>query len=137
MSGRYQRFSATVTTDAAGAATGYVGPAGTGSGTDLPFLNGEIISVAYTKTDYANGVVFLMTTETGGLTVWSETAVNASKTVYPLAAGNGIDGAALIFDAAGEPVPAAHIPIVNERLKIVIASGGNVKSGAFSMTVRT
>lgn len=137
MAGRFQQFSATLTTDSSGDVTGYVGPAGTGAGTDLPFLNGEIISVAYTKVDYTNGVVFLMTTETGGLTVWSETAVNASKTVYPLAAGNGTDGAALIFDAAGEPVPAAHIPLVNERLKIVIASGGNVTSGTFTLTVRT
>lgn len=136
MAGRFNTHSVTAVTDASGDVTAYLGDVGGGAATEKGRENGEICSIAYTKTDYAAGVDFTITTEAGGLTVWAELNVDASKTVYPLAAAAATDGTAMLFAAAGEAVPAGRIPLIDDRVKIVIANGGNTKTGAFSMAVR-
>jgi hypothetical protein len=115
------RHSVTITTIADGSATGYL-PASA--------ITGQIELLVYTKDDFADGVDFTITTETGGETVWTDVNINASETVAPRRVINGTDGAAQAVTVAPEKVW-----LVNERIKIVIASGGNVTSGTFTAIV--
>jgi hypothetical protein len=114
------RLTVSVTTASDGTATAY---------SDV--CNGSIESVQYAKTDFADGVDFTITTESGSQNVWVDSNVNASETVYPMVATNGTDGAAL----SGAGTTMARIPVVNERVKIAIVQGGDTKSGTFYITV--
>lgn len=119
-----QRFSVTVTTAADGTATAY-----------SDAVNGLLQQIRYVKPgsgNFDNGVDFTITIEDTGETLWSESDVNASATRAPRQATHATDGSASLYAAAGEPVEA---PIaVTGRIKIVIAQGGNAKSGTFHFT---
>lgn len=115
----------TITTNGSGAATEYSGP-----------VHGQIISIQYVKNNFDNGVVFAITTETTAQTVWSESAVNASKTVAPRLATHTALGAASLYAGAGEAVLGPPLHAHRERIKIVITSGGNAKSGSFIVTTQ-
>lgn len=119
-----ERYTVSITTETDGSATAY---------TDVP-VNGYLESIQYVKDDFTDGVDFTITTETTGLTLWTETNVNAAKTVLPRAATTDTAGAASLYAAGGEPVE-ARIAIASERVKIVIASGGNTTGGTFYVTV--
>lgn len=109
----------TATTDGSGAATVY---------TDEPVF-GVIESLAYVKTDFADGVDFTITAETTGTSLWTDLNVNASEVVFPTAVQSlNTDGSAL----------ATHrqIALAGERVKFVIASGGATKTGTFRLVVR-
>lgn len=114
-----RRFSVAVTTIADGSATAY-----------SPKINGLLHSVSYVKTDFADGSTFTITGETGAQTLWGEAAVNANATRYPRAPTHTTAGVAALYAAAGTAVN-DRIPVNNERIKIVIASGGATKSGVF------
>jgi hypothetical protein len=110
-----------ITTDALGDATGYT-----------PVLNGKILNIIYTKTDYAAGVDFAITAENSGLGLWSEANVNASKTVAPKQPTHtqvGVEN-----DTAGD-VMLTDIYLTNERVKIVVDEGGDKKTGTFKVIV--
>ena len=114
-----QRLVIPVTTIADGSQTSY-----------SDFFTGEIVSVTYAKTDFANGVDFTITLEATGESLWTDTDINASETVYPVAPANlGSSGAASVL---------LQVPLVavNDRVKFVIASGGNTKSGTFHVVVK-
>lgn len=111
----------TITTAADGTATEYT-----------QVINGKIIAVKYVKDDYAAGVDFTITTDLTGQDVWVEDDVNADKTVNPRVATHDTIGAASLYAAAGEPVE-NYIRACTERIKIVIAQGGDTKSGAFTV----
>lgn len=115
-----QRLSVTVTTDASGDGTGY--------SDHIPY--GLLSQIRYVKTDYANGVDFTITAEGTGETLWAESNVNADATRAPRQATHGTDGVASLYAAGGTAVQ-DKIAIVNDRIKIVVAQGGNVKSGSF------
>lgn len=129
MAANPRRYSTTATTNSSGAATVYL-PATAGES-----LSGEVVNVIYTKTDFANGVDFTITLEATGQTVWTESDVNASKTVAPRQASHSTAGVAAVYAAAGEAV-AVPIVAAGDRLKIVIASGGDTKTGAFTVVVQ-
>lgn len=112
-----------VTTAADGSATVYT-----------PVVTGSVSTIIYTKTDFDAGVDFTITTEETAQNVWVESDVNASKTVAPRQATHDTVGAASLYAAAGEPVE-GRIYAVNERIKIVLASGGNVKTGQFVVII--
>jgi len=115
-----QIHTVTVTTDADGDGSGRTPP-----------IRGRILEIVYAKTDYDNGVEFAITTATTSRGVWSEAAVNASTSRQPRAACHGTDGAALHYnDESDEPVVDA-IAGGGEEVSIVVASGGNAKSGTF------
>ena len=132
MAGRFSQWAVDVTTIADGTATAFL-PAATEK-VRAP-LSGEVWAIIYTKDDYDAGVDFTITAETSGLTVWTESDVDASKTVYPRAPASDTAGAAMLYAAAGEAVIAGPVPLANERLKIAIASGGNVKVGNFRLII--
>lgn len=118
-----ERHVVTLTTNSSGAATGYT-----------PVVNGHLSSIHYVKTDFADGVDFTITSEATGQSLWTDTNVNASEIVAPRQPTHGQDGSASLYAAAGEPVE-AQIALANDRVKIVIASGGDTKTGTFHVVI--
>jgi hypothetical protein len=118
-----ERHVVTVTTAADGSGTGY-----------SPVITGRIIAVRYVKTDFADGVDFTITAEATGETIWAQQDVNASATVAPRQATHSTAGVAALYAAGGSAVN-GDIVLARDRVKIVIAQGGNVKSGTFHIVV--
>lgn len=118
-----ERQVVTATTDTNGDATVY---------TDA--VNGFIQSIRYVKTDFTNGVDFTVTAEASGAAIWTGTDVNASTTVYPRGPTHDTAGAAALYAAGGSAV-LTQIPVVRERVKIVVASGGSTHTGVFHVYV--
>ncbi len=114
-----QRLTVSVTTAADGSATAYSAP-----------VTGELSQIRYVKTDFDNGSTITITSEATGETLWAETGVNASATRAPRQATHSTAGAAALFAAGGAAVN-DKIALANDRIKIVIAAGGNVKTGTF------
>ena len=120
--------SVTVTTAADGSATAYL------NAPDSNGWRGELSWLKYTKIDFDNGVDFTITSETSGQDIWVDTNINATESLAPRMATSGTDGAAALYAAAGSAVM-DRIMLCGERIKIVIASGGNVKTGTFTAVV--
>ena len=118
-----EKHTIPVTTIADGSATVY-----------SPRITGRIINVIYNKTDFADTADFTITLEGSGQGLWTEANVTASKTVAPRQPTHDQIGAASLYAAAGEPVE-DHIYAANDRVKIVIAQGGDTKSGSFDIVV--
>lgn len=119
------RQTIAVTTDGSGDATVY-----------SEVATGEIHSVTYTKdatTPFSDGVDFTITLEATGENVWTDTDINATETVYPRAAVHSAAGAAVTYDGT-RPIYEG-IVMANDRVKIVIGSGGATKLGSFSVVV--
>ena len=118
-----RRFVHAVTTAADGSYTVY-----------SPFLSGKIQSIHYLKTNFTDGVDFTITAEATGETIWTESNVNAAKACFPRAATHSTAGVASLYAAAGTAVQ-APVALGRDRVKIVIASGGNATTGAFHILV--
>lgn len=118
-----ERHVINVVTAADGSATAY-----------SPVVTGRISTIRYVKTDFATGVDFTITADATGETIWTESNVDASKTVAPRQATHGTDGAAALYAAAGAAVN-DKIALANDRVKIVIAQGGNAKTGTFHLVM--
>lgn len=115
-----RRLTVPVTTASDGSATAF-----------SDFIDFGLLSqIRYVKTDFAIGVDFTITLEGTGETLWAESNVDASATRAPRQATHGTDGAASLFAAGGAAVQ-DKIAIAGDKIKIVIAQGGNVKSGTF------
>lgn len=119
-----RRYTVAVTTAADGSATAY---------TDTE-VNGRVLAIQYVKTDFADGVDFTITGAITGTGLWTDTNINASEIVYPRAPTHDQAGAALLYAGGGTAVSDA-IYLASERVKIIIGSGGNAKSGTFYITV--
>lgn len=119
------RVTVPVVTIADGSATAY-----------SPALNGNLRSITYTKPaegGFAAGVDFTITTEKTKITIWTEVNVNASAAKLPHIAVHDNAGTAIEY-SAGVPV-CAPIPICDERVKIVIADGGDGGIGTFDIVI--
>ena len=110
-----QKQTVTVTTDASGDATEYT--------THIQY--GKINRIEYTKTNYADGVDFVITGEDSGKVLWQESGVNASKSISPRQE---------VHTVQGEPIADQYddIVIAAERIKIVVDEGGDTKKGTFT-----
>lgn len=117
-----ERYAIPVTTAADGSATVY-----------SPVITGRVHAVQYVKTDFANGVDFTITAEATGETIWTQSDVNASATVYPRAAVHDTAGVAATLN--GTQAMRDAVCLATDRVKFVIASGGNAKSGTFNLIV--
>lgn len=122
-----RRFVVTAVVSAGGAYEGYT--------PELP-RGGELISIRYVKTDYANGVDFDITSEDTGEDLWAQDNVNASVTVYPRAGVHSVAGAVALYAGAGEAVNDRIVLGADDRIKIVVANGGVSTTGAFHITIR-
>lgn len=117
-----RKETVSVTTDSGGAATAYSSA-----------LNGKISSIHYiadVSIAYANTVDFTITNETTSETIWSESNLSGSAVRRPRAATHGTDASASLFAASGTAVQ-DKIALADDRVKIVLAQGGNAKAGAF------
>ncbi len=116
--------SVALTTDGSGDCTAYT----------TKLFTGVVRAVIYTKTNFDNGVDFVVTGETTGQIIWDADDVNASTVACPKQATHlNTTGAAATYD--GTRAALADIVVVNERLKIVVASGGAAKTGAIRVVV--
>lgn len=113
------RIAVTVTTDASGDAVAYT-----------PVITGKLSQIRYVKNDFAVGVDFTITAEATGETLWAQNDVNASATVAPRQATHSTAGAAALYAGGGTAV-LDKIALANDRIKIVVAQGGNAASGTF------
>lgn len=118
-----RRFEVDVTTAADGSATAY-----------SPYLSGYINDIQYVKTDFADGVDFTITAEASGRTLWAESDVNAAAVRAPRQPTHTTAGVASLYASGGTAVN-DKIALGRDRVKIVIASGGNVKTGSFVITI--
>lgn len=118
-----RRFIVSVTTAADGSYTGY-----------SPYLSGKIEAIHYIKTNFTDGVDFTITAEATGETIWTEANVNAAKACFPRGATHSNAGVAALYAAAGTAV-LAPIALGRDRVKIVLAAGGNATTGAFHIVV--
>ena len=117
-----EAYSKTITTDAGGDATDYIGP-----------VTGRILAIHYAKDDFAAGVDFAITAKDTGDGLWTEADVNAAKSVYPRAQVHDLVGAVRTLD--GTRAMAEPVAVANQQVKVVIAQGGNAKSGTFTVIV--
>jgi hypothetical protein len=119
-----QRLAAiAVTTASDGSATAY---------SDV--CTGKVSTIRYVKTDFDNGSTITITSEATGETIWTETGVNASATRAPRQATHSTAGAAALYAGGGAAVN-DKIALASDRLKIVIAAGGSVKTGTFHIVM--
>lgn len=118
-----RRFVVNVTTAADGSYTGYT-----------PFLSGKICQIEYIKTNFTDGVDFTITAEATGATLWTELNVNAAKVCAPRIATHSNAGVAALYAGAGTAVNDKYA-MSRDRVKIVIAAGGNATTGAFHIVV--
>lgn len=118
------RFSVSVTTASDGSATVY-SPSN---------VTGIIRLVKYVKTDFADGVDFTITSDVTGQNIWVENDVNAAKSVSPRQATHSTAGVAALYAGGGSAV-LGDVVVADERIKIVIASGGDTKTGTFIFVV--
>lgn len=118
-----ERHTVAVTTESDGSATAYT-----------PNITGRIHSVQYVKGNFADTVDFTITTEKTAQNIWVDTNITASEVVFPRVPTHDTTGAASLYASGGEPVE-DHLAIANERVKIVIATGGNATTGTFHIVV--
>lgn len=117
-----ERHVISVTTAADGTAVAY-----------SPVVTGAILTLAYVKTDFADGVDFDVTLESTGEVIWDQDNVNASVIVRPRTPIQDTAGVDATIDGTRklrEPIVAAR-----DRVKIAIANGGATKTGAFHVVV--
>jgi hypothetical protein len=120
---KIRRFKINVTTASDGSFTGYT-----------PYLSGKICQIEYVKTNFTDGVDFTITSEATGATIWTEANVNAAKVCAPRIATHSNAGVAALYASGGTAVN-DKIALGRDRVKIVIASGGNATTGAFHVVV--
>ena len=125
---KVERYSVSVTTAADGSATAY-----------SPTITGAISSIAYVAdgvNPYAATVDFAITVESTGQDLWTQSDITASGTRAPRQVTHQQDGTDRFYtgSAANHSV-ADLICVANDRIKIVLAQGGNAKTGQFILTV--
>ena len=111
------RHTVDITTATGGAGTGYLGP-----------CRGVINSIGYATGTLATSADLTITMETSKQAVLTAADVAVGTQFRPVAAGTTTTGAASSLTEV--PIYAA-----DERVKIVIAQGGNTKTGTFYAVV--
>jgi hypothetical protein len=118
-----RRYSVPVTTAADGTATAF-----------SPWLSGYIQSIQYVKNNFTDGVDFTITADQTGETIWTEANVNASVVKAPRQATHTTAGVAAVYAAGGTAIN-ERIALGRDRVKIVLAQGGNATTGTFIIVV--
>lgn len=112
------KTSTTITTDGSGDATVYL----------VGNLRGFVVAFKYSPGTIATGASLTITGDTSATPIMTKTSAGTSDVwYYPRALMNEVaDGAA---GSAGTEL----IPIVDEQIKVVVASGGATKTGTIEV----
>lgn len=115
----FSSASADIVTDASGDATVYL----THGLSRKP--NGFLVVLKYTPGTLDTGADLTVTGETSGIPILTKANAGTSAVFYyPRALLNAV------ADGAAASSPSEFIPIKDERIKVVIAQGGNAASGS-------
>lgn len=118
-----RRVQVSITTSAGGAGTGYSVP-----------VAGRVLEVLYDG-GFDAGADITVTTKDGLQSVLAVTGVAAAAASWaPRRATHSTAGAAALYAAGGTAV-LDHIYAAEDELKVVIASGGNTKTGTLTFIV--
>jgi hypothetical protein len=79
---------------------------------------------------YPNTVDMTITAEATGEAIASRSNIAAAFSAYPRVPTTAPDGTASAYAAAGEAVR-DKVGLANDRIKVVLAQGGNAKTGTF------
>lgn len=115
-----QSVTETITTIADGSATVYLGSK----------LRGRVHAIKYAAGTLDAGTDLVITGETTGVAILTDSPA-ASEWFYPRAFPN-----AVTTGAAGT-VATEDVHVLNERIKVVVAQGGNVTTGSITVFVDT
>src|SRR5664280_3807786 len=121
-------YLVSVTTDASGAFTGY---------TPMP-VSGHLEHIRYVpnaSTPLDTGAGIVVTGESSSIPIVAKTSIGTTAfTLAPRQATHAVaDGSAATYDGTHGILD--KITFAGERIKLVVASGGNVKSGVFEILV--
>ena len=122
-----RRHVVTVTTAADGSATAH-SPRG---------VTGKLHSVHYVphgSTPFANTVDMTITAEATGESLVTRSNVSAAFVTYPRKDTAAADGTASLYAGSGTAVQ-DRAAIANDRIKLVLAQGGDTKIGTFHFLV--
>ena len=120
-----RQFSATITTDASGNATVYVG-----SNLTLERIFGRIVAIKYAPGTIATGATLTFTGETSGQPIMTKANAGTSDVwYYPHAPANKM------ADGSASSLTEVPLCLFDEQLKLVVASGGATKTGAITLYV--
>jgi hypothetical protein len=115
-----QKMTLAIACDALGDFTGYIGSR----------LRGTVHAIQYVKDTLDGGTDLVITGETTEVPILTDSPA-ASEWFYPRAFPNqNTDGAA-------EADATCDIHVLNERIKVVVAQGGNLGAGSISVFVDT
>ncbi len=105
-------------------------------------INGRILSIEYNvdgsnpylePTSPTSGFNFTITTEVTTQNLWVETGITGAKTVAPRQSVSDTVGTATYYGGSPlEPV-VDFIYVADERVKVVVANGGNLTTGSFTI----
>jgi len=109
--------SVDITTATGGGATGYIGP-----------VRGIVQFITYATGTLASTADVTITLEDSGQNLWTESNVTVADQRHPRTAADLEDGSASTLTEL--PIYAA-----DERIKIVLAQGGNTKAATFKAVV--
>lgn len=93
-------------------------------------INGLLHSIRFDIGTMANTTDLVITGNTTGIAILTDSPA-ASETLYPRAYPNQVD------DGAAEADARCLIPVVDEKLKVVVAQGGNVATGHITFFYQT
>lgn len=120
----FSSAKADIVTDASGNTTVYIAPSINAG------LNGFLVILKYTPGTIATGADLTITGESSGIPIL--TITNAGTSIvfwYPRALLNAV------ADGAAATNLSEFIPIKNERIKVVVAQGGNGGVGSIEATL--
>jgi hypothetical protein len=121
-----KRYKLTITVAADGSATAY-----------SPRLSGLLYAIHYVPDvtiPFDNTADFAITSEATGQSLVARTNVAAAFVANPRTPTSDAAGTASLYAAGGTAIQ-DRIALGNDRVKIVIAQGGNAKKGAFHIVV--
>lgn len=113
-----QKATVACTATAGGAVTAY-----------SPIMTGQVINAIYTKTNFSDGAVLLITGEDSGIVIWSQTGVNSSAKISPVQVGS------INTSGAASSLTENPVYVANERIKIAMTGAGNGTTGSFTFIV--
>jgi len=110
--------TATITTDASGDATVYCGSR----------IRGKVVAIQYAPGTLATGATLTITGETSGVPILTKASAGTSTVwFYPKNIAHKVSDGSEYTDMG------ACVAVCEERVKVVVASGGNTKTGSITI----